>query len=1392
MAVTYIAVLTDRTYGTINLGSATESQVLQHPPRYLDSASRTSPAGLTFLSFGYQYTSSGTPPYTTPIYAIYITTAAGIGSTTIPSSWLQDGGPNGTNNEHVSSPSLYSVATNVWHHIESGNLTPMQSYQGGSTQELNVYVFDYDTEYIPVEDNKNVWQHTLVGTTHRYDIGVDQNSLWVGTTHSLAGGYRWSISISGKSETNFDGIVIFTSPHTSGEATRIDNMAQWSDCVVSGSGSNFSQTVTYDATSNTTLYIYFRTDSSTIVSDCGGTVNIPNTGTVLKSDPGFELTGQTTTSPTTAYIKGRAATTGTIKWGTSSSSMTNSVSVGSANTWVNVTSQTSVGSKTIYAYFVPSNTNSYNNSSTLSATAQMSAPANITVTINGNGGSGGTSSKSVAPGASSWSISSVPSRTGFQLLGFWDTSNYSGGTKYLNASGSSVRSAPTSSMTIYARWEPIVNYSTTSSSYTVYCTTSNHEASTTEGSQQITISSGGSTSSGLTITYSENNENWTVSSDGKKITIPNGLSAGTYDLEVSGTIDASNTTHNTSISSDNQITVTIVAVTKYPNNSNPTKYKNTSGTTGYNVTYGTPTASISSSLTAAGGTFYVTCSVTNSTDWYWKYTNGTYSSNQTSSETGTARWRITSNGNSRFSSPTSGGSSLTIGGTSYTTYPSGSSYKGSHSTMGTNATTDTVGITAYNIGDTSKNSGEKTASVTNSTSTSTSTTYGTPTVSIGSGIYASGGSATVNCTVTNTVTTTTTYTSGATSSSDSTVEGTARWKITTNGNNRFSHPSSGGVSLSGVGTVYNSGTKVYHDSMTNNATTDTVVVTAYNIGSTSKTATATDDTVNSLGWEKPVVTLNPTSVSMPAAGGTYNAATPATATQKQQYTSGYVVQTINVPSSAFQSTVYKSKTGYSLSSNVVTVTNNTSTSARNGFQIKVYAVYNNRQSESKVLTFNQPAGSQGNLTPVITGYSYSTAGATGVTNSAPTVTYQQEQNAWNGVAGTGTVVSTGGTLAYTTTGTLPSGFSTGTNFATTGNITWANNTSASTKDAKSNLKVTVILGGLTSSAYTCTACSQSAGSMVYANPSITGFSYSNFAASGATKTPSTITYSQSYTWNGVSGSGGSVTTGGTLAYATTGTLPSGFSTATNFATTGNVTWAGRGTTIGNSRDAKSNLTVTVTMNGKTSSAYTCTSCIQVGNYVTAIAPKDSSGGTGSHFSYANIGPGATSASPSLTGGATYTFTSGSTAFDTYGSPTFGGTATYSRTYSLGTVQNGFSAVNSSTGVLTATSMGTTVMNARTSGTVTSVLTVTYTHASSYSAGGTVTSSTKSSTATCTQNANAITALSLTVGTATISYGGTTSATMTATFTSGATLNVSNDSGTTYSTNPTGIVTVTKS
>ena len=844
--------------------------------------------------------------------------------------------------------------------------------------------------------------------------------------------------------------------------------------------------------------------------------------------------------------------------------------------------------------------------------------------------------------------------------------------------------------------------------------------------------------------------------------------------------------------------------------------------------------------------------------------------------------------------------------------------------------------------------------------------------------------------------------------------------------------------------------------MTNHERTDTVVVTAYNVGNTSKTATAQDVTVNELAWEKPVITRTST-VNMPAAGGSVSGPSYATATQKQMYTSGIVVQTINVPNSAITYKVSTSKTWATLTTSgsengKVTFTNNTTTSARNGFRVSIVATYNNRTSSTSYSSFNQPAGSQAYMNPVITGFSYDTFAAGGATKT-PTVTYYQDY-AWNGVAGSGTrTENTGGTLAYTTTGSLPSGFSTGSNYSTTGSVTWANRTNVegAARDAKSNLKLTITMNSKTSSAFTCTSCvqeanalgtqhyqntsgtpgdittygtptcilnttnltagggtyyvacdvnntikyyrkytsgtytsqytdtqagtakwkissqtcagggtrfstptggsnlsgvgtvytggsghpgahstmgtnegtdtinvisynvaditktntasgsvsnpitwddisltvsspatpysmavsgetvsisasatqsgsyasgsaatgtvtigyavqtsktgyslssnnvtvtnntstsarngfvvrvtatgsgnktatsdrtfNQAAGAKVYANPVVTGYSYANFSAAGESSKYPTVTYTQDWTWNGVSGSGDTdsytydsshTSPGGSMAFTVTGSLTSGFSKGTNFATSGRITAASRGTTIGNARNCTSKLSVVVTVNSKASASFTCSGCIQNGNYVTVVAPRASSGTT--HIAYADIGPGATSAPVTTNGGATYTFTSGSTS--TSVPSTSYGSVTYSRTYTLGSVQNGFTAVNSS-GTLTVTSKGTTVGGPWTSGNVTSVLTVTWTHSSSYSAGGTK-SGTMTSTVTCTQTANALTNLSISVGTNPINYGGTSTCTVTATYTSGATKNVDCDTNTTYSFDPTGVVTVTKS
>ena len=119
--------------------------------------------------------------------------------------------------------------------------------------------------------------------------------------------------------------------------------------------------------------------------------------------------------------------------------------------------------------------------------------------------------------------------------------------------------------------------------------------------------------------------------------------------------------------------------------------------------------------------------------------------------------------------------------------------------------------------------------VTNSNYNPRITAYGTPTVSIGSGLTAAGGSATVSTSVTNTETYNALYSSGATGADQTrSVAGTITIAITTNGNNRFTLTDN----------------KITHTSMGTNVVTDTVIITATNKGDTTKTATATKSIEN--------------------------------------------------------------------------------------------------------------------------------------------------------------------------------------------------------------------------------------------------------------------------------------------------------------------------------------------------------------------------------------------------------------------------------------------------------------------------------------------------------------------------------------------------------------------
>jgi hypothetical protein len=155
--------------------------------------------------------------------------------------------------------------------------------------------------------------------------------------------------------------------------------------------------------------------------------------------------------------------------------------------------------------------------------------------------------------------------------------------------------------------------------------------------------------------------------------------------------------------------------------------------------------------------------------------------------------------------------------------------------------------------------------VTNSNYNPRITAYGTPTISIGSGLTAAGGSATVSASVTNTETYNALYSSGATGPNQTrSVGGSLSISMTVNGNSRFSL----------------SGNTITHSSMGTNETTDTVTIKAVNDGDSSKSATASKSITNSKTvksisggvYKYGIVESGPvTNATIPASGGSATA-----------------------------------------------------------------------------------------------------------------------------------------------------------------------------------------------------------------------------------------------------------------------------------------------------------------------------------------------------------------------------------------------------------------------------------------------------------------------------------------------------------------------------------------
>ena len=190
--------------------------------------------------------------------------------------------------------------------------------------------------------------------------------------------------------------------------------------------------------------------------------------------------------------------------------------------------------------------------------------------------------------------------------------------------------------------------------------------------------------------------------------------------------------------------------------------------------------------------------------------------------------------------------------------------------------------------------------VTNSNYNPRITAYGTPTISIGSGLTAAGGSASVSASVTNTETYNALYSSGATGPNQTrSVGGSLSISMTANGNSRFTL----------------SENTIIHSSMRTHETTDIVTIKAVNDGDSSKSATASKSITNSKTvksisggvYRYGYVTSGPiTNATIPASGGS---ATAKAGNGTQNWTKSATITTYQYDSGSTQDVITEKASG---------------------------------------------------------------------------------------------------------------------------------------------------------------------------------------------------------------------------------------------------------------------------------------------------------------------------------------------------------------------------------------------------------------------------------------------------------------------------------------------------
>ena len=230
---------------------------------------------------------------------------------------------------------------------------------------------DSDINWVGVGNALTISATAVAGTYYIYkkwtaDTNHSNSSSYtlVGQlTRSQATDASVTVTAASNAGTYGNGATLVTAANSSSHGTSVAYVgyklgAATSDGQITWVGVGNALTISATATAGT-YYIYKKWTADSNHSNSSG-YTLVTTLTRYAATPNFSLISSGDIKyHNTAYVKANASVEGTVYWGTSTSSMTSPTPV-SASTDTNITSRNTIGTTTVYGYFVPTDTTNYN------------------------------------------------------------------------------------------------------------------------------------------------------------------------------------------------------------------------------------------------------------------------------------------------------------------------------------------------------------------------------------------------------------------------------------------------------------------------------------------------------------------------------------------------------------------------------------------------------------------------------------------------------------------------------------------------------------------------------------------------------------------------------------------------------------------------------------------------------------------------------------------------------------------------------------------------------------------------------------------------------------------------------------------------------------------------